>query len=155
MVRQHHALGQARGAARVLDIGDVVDGHVIRQPSFRIQKRRPLRRIEINGVFERQIEPMACAAQDLLVVGALVLVPQEERFHPRPCQRELQLVRAVGGIHIDQRRSGSCAAHVHHDPLNAVGGPEPHAIAATNAQRPKPARHAVRLVAQFGPASDG
>ncbi len=79
---------------------------------------------------------MAGAAQDLFIIRALVLVPQEQRFHPRARQRELQLVRTVGGIHVDQRRAGPRAAHVHHDPLDAVGGPQAHAVAAANAERP-------------------
>ena len=123
VVGEHHALGQARCAARVLNIGDIVNGDMIRQSSFSVEQRRPFRRIEVNRVFERQIEPVSCPPQDLFVIGALVLVPQEECLHPRTRERELQLVRAVGGIHVDQGRPRTCAAHVHHDPLNAVSGP--------------------------------
>ena len=151
VVGEHHALGQAGGAAGVLDVGHVVDGDVIGQAALGVEQRRPLGRVEIDGVLERQVEPVARAAQDLLVVGVLVLVPQEERLHARARERELQLVRAVGGIHVDQRRSGARAAHVHHDPLDAVGGPQAHAVAAADAERPQSARHAVGLGAQLGP----
>ena len=151
-MRQHHALRQSGGPAGVLDVRDVVHGHVVRQPALGVEQRRPLRRIEIDGVFEREVEPMPRASQNLLVIGVLVLVPQEERLHARARQRELQLVRAVGGIHVDQRSPGPRATHVHHDPLDAVGGPQPHAVAAPDAQRPQAARHAVRLGAQLRPA---
>ena len=98
-----------------------------------------------------RVEPVPRPAQNLLVVGALVLVPQEQRLHPRPRQRELQFVRAVGWVHVHQRRARPRAAHVHHDPLGAVGGPQANAVAAPNAQRPQSSRHAVRIVAQFTP----
>ena len=94
---------------------------------------------------------MASAFQDLFIVGSLVSVPQEQRLHARTRQRVSQLVGAIGGIYIDQGRAGPCATHVHHDPLHAVGGPQAHAIAMSNAKRPQTARHAVGRRAQFGP----
>ena len=151
VMRQHHALGQAGRPARVLDIRHIVHGHVIRQPALGVQQRRPLRRIEIDRVFERQVEPVTRAAQNLLVIGALVLVPQKQRLHPRARQRELQFVRAVRGIYIHQRRSSPRAAHVQDDPLGAVGRPQSHTVSAADAQRPQSPRHAIRLGAQFRP----
>src|ERR1039458_8626576 len=73
---------------------------------------------------------VAGAAEDLLVVGVPVLVPEEERLHARALQSELQLVGAVGGVDVDQCGSGAGAAHVHHDPFDAVGGPDADAVAA-------------------------
>ncbi len=151
VVGQHDALGQAGGAAGVLDVGHVVHGYMRWQFARRILQRGPLGRIEVDGVIELEIEPVAGAAEDLFVVGALVFVPQEERLHARLLQRVLQLMGAVGGIHIDERRSGPGAAHVHRDPLDAVGGPQADAVAPPNAERPKPSCHAVRFVAQLGP----
>ena len=98
VVGEQHALGQAGGAAGVLDVGHVVNGHVIRQPAFGIEQRRPLGRVEIDGVFQRQVKAVARAAQNLLVIGVLVLVPQEESLHPRARESEPQLVRPVGGL---------------------------------------------------------
>ncbi len=151
VVRQHHAFRQAGSSARVLDVGHIVDRHVVRQPSFSLQQRWPLRCVEVDRVFQCQVEPVSRSPQNLLVVGALILVPQKQRLHLRPCQRELQLVRTVGGIYIHQRRPGPRAAHVHHHPLDAVGGPQAHAVPAANPQRPKSARHAVGLSAQLSP----
>ena len=151
VMRQHHALGQAGSAARVLDICHIVYGHVIWQPTLGVEQRRPVRRVEIDGVPERQVEPMARAAQNLLVIGVFVLVPQKERLHPGARERELQLVRAVRGIHIHQCRSGPRAAHVQDDPLHAVGRPQSHAVAAADTQGPQSAGHTVRLGAQLRP----
>ena len=92
-----------------------------------------------------EVEAVAGAAQDLLVVGVLVVVPEEEGLHARAREGELQLVGAVGGVHVDQRGSGAGAAHVHHDPLDAVGGPEADAVALANAERPEAAGDAVGL----------
>jgi hypothetical protein len=124
---------------------------MFRQPSIGVQQHRPLRRVEEDRVLERQVEPMARPAQNLLVVGVPVFVPKEERLHPRTRQRELQLVRAVCRVHIHQRRPGPRATHVHHHPLDAVGRPQAHAVATPNAQRPKPARHAIGRGAQLRP----
>ena len=148
---EQHALGQSSSAAGVLDVGHVVRGDVIRQTALGVEQRRPLGRIKVDGVLEREIKPVTRAAQNLLVIGSLVLVPKEESLHARALQSELKFVGAVRGIHVDQRRSGPCAAHVHHDPLDAVGGPEAHAVATADAQRPEPARHAVSLDAQLCP----
>ena len=148
---KQHALGQSGGPAGVLNVGYVVIGDVIGQTALGIKQRGPLGRIEINGVLERQVKPVTRPAQNLLVIGPLVFVPQEQGLHARALQRELEFVGAVGGIHVDQRRSSPRAAHVHHNPLDAVGGPESHAVAAANAQRPEPPRHAVSLDAQFSP----
>ena len=40
-------------------------------------------------------------------IGVLVAAPEEERLHPRTGQRELQLVRAVGGVHVNQHDAGT------------------------------------------------
>jgi len=40
---------------------------------------------------------------------------------------------------------------VQDDPLGAVGGPQSHAIAAADAERPQSARYAVRFGAQLSP----
>ena len=102
-------------------------------------------------MFKFEIETMARAAENLFVVGALVLVPEEQRLHARAGERVLQFMRAIGGVHIDQRSAGPRAAHVQHDPLNAVGGPEADAVAAADAERPEAAGHAVGGIAEFGP----
>ncbi len=143
---EQHALGQAGGSAGVLDVGDVVDGDVVGQAAFGVEQRGPLRRVEVDGVLERKVESVAGAAQNLFVVGVLVLVPEEERLHARAREGELQLVGAVGGVDVDQRGAGAGAAHVHHDPLDAVGGPEADAVAAADAERPEAARDAIGLL---------
>ena len=149
---EQDALGQAGGAAGVLDVGHVVDGDMVGQLALGVEQRRPLGRVEVDGVFQLEIEAVAGAAQNLLVVGALVFVPEEERLHARAfCRVNCELVGAVGGIDVDQRGAGAGAAHVHHDPLDAVGGPEADAVAAADAERPEPAGHAVGLGAELGP----
>ena len=97
------------------------------------------------------VKAVAGAAEDLLVVGVAVLVPEEECLHARALQGELQLVGAVGGIDVDQGGSGAGGAHVHHHPLDAVGGPDADAVAAPYAQRPEAAGDAVGLGRELGP----
>ena len=94
---------------------------------------------------------MAGAVEDFGVVGALVLVPEEERFHARAREGVLQFVGAVGGVDVDESRTRSRAAHVQHDPLNAVGGPEADTVASADAKRPETAGYAIGSVAEFGP----
>jgi len=60
-------------------------------------------------------------------------------------------VRAVSWVDVNQCRSSSRAAHVQHDPLDAVGGPDADAIAAADAERPKAAGYAVGGIAELGP----
>ena len=116
-----------------------------------VEEGGPLGRVEVDGVFQLQSQAVARTAEDLFVVGALVFVPEEERLHPRASEGVAEFVGAVGGIHVDQGGSGAGAAHVHHDPFNAVGGPEADTIAAANAKRPEPARDAVCRLAELGP----
>jgi len=152
VVRQHHALGQACCPAGVLDVGHVVHGHLRGQLARRVFQRQPLRRVEVDGMLQLQAEPVPCTVENLFVVGPFIAMPKEQCLHARTRERELQLVRAVGGVHVHQRRAGPRAPHVHHDPLDAVGRPQPHAVAAPNAQRPQAAGHRVGLIAQLGPA---
>ena len=148
---EQDALGQAGGSAGVLDVGDVVVGDVVGQAALGVKQRGPVGRVEVDGVCELEVEAVTGAAENFFVVGVLVLVPEEERLHARAGKRELQLVRAVGGVDVDQRGAGAGAAHVHHDPLDAVGGPEADAVAAADAQRPEAAGDTIGFRAEFGP----
>ena len=97
------------------------------------------------------MQVVAGAGEDILIIGVLVLVPEEEGLHARAVECELQLVRAVGGVDVDQRGSGAGDAHVHHGPLNAVGGPDADTVAAAYAERPEAAGDAVGHGRELGP----
>ena len=103
VVGEHYAFGQAGGAAGVLDIGDVVDGRhdrAVGRPTSRSAGHS--RRIEVDGVVEIQLEAVTGAFENFCVVGTLVLVPEEERFHPGAGERVLQFMGTIGGVDIDQ-----------------------------------------------------
>ena len=102
-------------------------------------------------MLERKLKTVPGAAEDLLVIGALVFVPQKQRFHARSGERVLQFVRAVRRIDIHQSRAGTGAAHMHHDPFDTVGRPQPDAVTTADAERPEAACDAVSGIAQFRP----
>ena len=102
-------------------------------------------------MLEVELEAVAGALENFVVVGVLVFVPEEESLHARAGERVLQFVRAVSGVDVDERRAGAGATHVHHDPLNAVGGPQADAIAAANAEGPEATGDAIGYLAEFGP----
>jgi len=102
-------------------------------------------------VLEFVVKAVTGAAKNLLIVGVLVFVPEEEGLHARALQGVLQLVGAVGGVDVDQRGAGAGGAHVHHHPLDAVGGPDADAVSVTNAERPEAAGHAVGLGGKLSP----
>ena len=58
---------------------------------------------------------------------------------------------AIGGVDVDQRGSSAGAAHVHHGPLDAIGGPDADAVAVPNAERPEAAGDAVGHGGELGP----
>ena len=58
---------------------------VSQMPIVQLEAILPLRRIEIDCVFKRQVEPMTRAAKNLLVIGALVFVPEEKRLNAGTC----------------------------------------------------------------------
>ena len=98
-----------------------------------------------------QLEAVAGAFENFCVVGALVLVPEEEGLHARAGERVLQFVRAISGVDVDERGAGASATHVQHDPLDAVGGPQADAISAADAERPQTTGNAIGGLAEFGP----
>ena len=151
VVSEHHALGQASGAATCTGYWRRRTCRRGRGGSRRIEKRRPLGRIEEDGAAKFEREGVTGAAQDFRVIGALVAAPEEEGFHARAREGVLQLVRAVGGIDVDQRGAGTRCAHMHHQPLDAVGGPESDAIAFADAEGPQAAGDAIGLFAELGP----
>jgi len=63
----------------------------------------------------------------------------------------LQFVRAVSWVDVNQCRSSSRAAHVQHDPLDAVGGPDADAITAADAERPEAAGYPIGGIAELRP----
>jgi hypothetical protein len=103
-------------------------------------------------VGEVQVKAVAGAVEDLFVVGALVLMPEEEGLHAGALEGELELVGAVGGVDVDEGGSGAGTTHVHHDPFNAIGGPDADAVAAPDAEGPEAAGDAVGLFAELGPS---
>ena len=119
--------------------------------AFGGEEGTPLRRVEVEDVLQFMVKAVAGAGEDILVVGVLVLVPKEERLHARALQGELQLVRAVGGVDVDQGSSGAGDAHVHDRPFNAVGRPETDAVAFADTERPETAGNLIGGGAQFGP----
>ena len=81
VVAQQYAFGQAGRAAGVLDVGYIVDVHVVRQPALGVEQRRPIGRVEVDGVLQRERLPMPRTTQDLLIIGALIRVPQKHGLH--------------------------------------------------------------------------
>ena len=148
---EHDTLGQAGGTAGVLDVGDVLGIDVVGQAALGVEEGGPLGGVEVDDVLELMIKAVTGAGEDVLIVGVLVLVPEEEGFQARALKGVLQLVGAVGWVDVDQRGSGTGDAHVHHRPFNTIGGPDADAVAAPYAQRPKAAGDAVGFGGEFGP----
>jgi hypothetical protein len=149
-VRERRALGEARGAARVLDV-DRIRG----RESF--PDRRQLGRIDRLSLGEQRL-PVGCPQEhDLLqrrqltadlidhraVVRGLQRLGGDEHPAPRLAQRVLKLGGLVCGVDIDEDHPELCRRVLHEGPLMTVGAPDPEAIAAAQARPQQPPRDPV------------
>ena len=104
-----------------------------------------------DGVLKRQTVAIAGFGQDFAIVGARVLLPQEQRADAGLPQDVAQFVGAIRGIHVDQGHAGARRAVLEQNPLQAIGGPDAGAVAGAKAQASQPAGGAGGLAVQSGP----
>ena len=76
------------------------------------EHRVPGRLAEPDDVFERQRVAVARFVEDGAIVGARVVLAQEEGADARLLQHVAQFVRAVGGVDVDQDDAGAGGARI-------------------------------------------
>jgi len=143
-VGQKHALRRAGCAGGVLDIDHVLGGRGHgRELHAAGQHALPLVAFEQDGRFQRQVPAVPRLVENLHVVGAAVLLVQEQQPHAGAIEDEAQVVGTVGGIGVDQdapmRAAAACkythsAQMVDHIPMRSPGRmPSPHRPRAVRA----------------------
>ena len=152
-VREQHALGRPGGAGGVLDVGDVVRAwrrpRRSRAPPASIASQECL--AEPDHMLQRAALAVARFVEDVAVVGARIVLAQEEGADARLLQDVAQFVRAVGGIDVDQHDAGARGGVLQQDPLDAVAGPDADAVAGRESQAGESARDARDFAIQLAP----
>ena len=77
------------------------------------------------------------------VVARLERAGAEQQPHARLAQHVLELVRAVGGVDVDEDRADLGRRVLHEHPLGAVGRPDADAVARADPEMQQPGRRGV------------
>ena len=148
MVREGRALGKAGRPARVLDVDRVVERQRGHARGDRVAvglagaELVPLGTVDEDGPLER-----VDRARDLVdhrrVVAGLERAGAEQQPHAGLAQHVLELVRAIGRVDVDEDRSDLRGGVLHDHPLDAVGRPDPDAVAGADPGAQEPGRRGV------------
>ena len=95
--------------------------------------------------------PLRESVEDGAIVGARVVLAQEEGADARLLQNVAEFVRAVGGVDVDQDDAGARGGVLHEDPLDAVAGPDAGAVAGRESESGESAGDAGRFAIEFTP----
>jgi hypothetical protein len=159
VVRERRALGEAGRPARVLDVDRVVEGQLGHPRGDRVAvglagaELVPLGTVDEDRPLER-LHPAADLVDHGGVVAGLERTGAEQQPHARLAQRVLELVRAIGGVDVDEDRADLGRRVLDDDPLRAVGRPDAHAVAHADPEAQQPGRRGVdrRLELRVGQA---
>ncbi len=150
VVRERRALGEARGAARVLDVDRVVEAQLgkLGRGVAAGQQLVPRRRVEEDHALQRR-----AARADLLdhrcVVGRLERGRGDEHPAARLVERVLELGGAVGRVDVDEDHAGLGRRVLDEHPLAAVGTPDAQPVAGRQARGEQRPRGAVDLLVEL------
>ena len=89
--------------------------------------------------------------EDGAIVGARIALAEEEGANARLLQDVAELVRAIGGVDIDQHHPRAGGSVLHENPLDAVAGPNARAVAGRQSETRQAARHARGFAVEFTP----
>ncbi len=156
-MREGRALGEPGGAAGVLD----VDGVVELQPALVLEQLvlREADRVApqvLPLVVEHDgLAQLGAAEPDLAHHGHVVRPPEGARHHQGRhaglLERVLELVEAVGGVHVHQDRAHPRGRVLHDHPLLPVRRPDADPVALLHAAHHQAARHARGLLPELPP----
>ena len=153
VVAERGALGEARGAARVLDVDRVVgiERRRVRLRAVALEQRVPLGRAEQHDALElRQV------AADLLdhrgVVAGLEGARGDQHAAARLAQRVLELGRAVRRVDVDEDDPRLGGGELDEHPLGAVGRPDADPVPLLEPGAEQSARERVDLLVELGVA---
>ena len=156
MVAQRGALGQAGGAAGVLDVDRVVEREgglaVGQRPGIGAPGRReqlvPARRSDVDGAGQRRT-----ARRDLVdhrgVVGVAERGRCYEQAHARMAQGVAELVHPVGGVDVDEDRADPGGGVLQEYPLRTVRRPDADPVALVDPGGEQPARQPLDLAGEL------
>jgi len=156
VVRKRRALGEARRAGGVLDVDRVVRRK--RGLLLREQLRRTL-----PSLVQQRVPEFATDQDDVLelrrlrfrgfdharVVGRLELLRRDHHLDPGLVQHELQLMRAVCRVDVDQDRADLRRRVLRERPLGTVRRPDADAVALRDTEIEQPERERVDLGRQL------
>src|SRR6266542_3007664 len=113
----------------------------------------PLREVRPRPVDDERLAVLR-AALDLLahhldVARLPESLRDDEEARPGLLQHVLELVRAVGGVHVDEDGADAGGRVLRHDPLEAVRRPDPDPVALLHAAGEEPSRDEPRLLPQL------
>ena len=152
VVGEEDAFGGAGGAGGVLDVGDVVGcGGVAREIAAAGEHGVPGRLAEPDDVFQGKGVAVARIVEDGAIVGAGVALAEEEGADAGLLEDVAELVRAVGGVDVDQDDAGAGGGVLHEDPLDAVAGPDAGAVAGRESEAGESAGDAGGFAIEFTP----
>ena len=149
-MRERRALRLPGRAARVLDVDRVV-GVEARFARVQLREPAPSRRSAAAPSTARSPRPLPRSSPNVTtrssaaqlgahlgehreIVGRLEARRGEQEAHARLAQRVAHLLRAIGGVHVDEDRADARGRELDHGPLGAVLRPDADAVAAPDAE---------------------
>ena len=160
MMRERGALRASGGAACELDIDRVVaierflancDATPLRQKVCIVQHVRHAAFAHANDPFEPG-QLGTNRLEHLQVLRSLHLLGGDDDPASRYAKRVFQLGETIGRIDIHENEAESCGRELRHQPLDAVGRPDPDAIALAKAELLQPGGEGIDLVRELLPA---